>query len=144
MKLDAAASLRRALRHLQRMPTTIRVEQSMHRDHLLARPLPAGRTRARYLTDDLEGDREIVRREHPDRIRRMSIARLHANRPQTVHGPELSRRRDRSERRDAGVVAPLVHDEESIRGQRGEPYSLLGVVAERFSTNTGTSPSSTS
>ena len=64
-------------------------------------------------------------------------------RPCTFHRAFPTQTRSLSDRRDARVVAPLVHDEESIWRQRGEPSGFPASSQSGFSTNTGTSASST-
>ena len=74
------------------------------------------------LTEDLEGDREVVRSENPDRVDVLVwISPAEPDAVQTDGWAELLRACDLCEQFDARVVAPLVHDEHAIWGELHKP-----------------------
>src|SRR6185437_6682782 len=74
------------------------------------------------LTEDLEGDREVVRSENPDRVDVLVwISPAEPNAVQTDWWAELLRACDLCEQLDARVVAPLVHDEDAIGSELCKP-----------------------
>jgi hypothetical protein len=89
--------------------------------------------RRRQPAEHLERDRQIVRQVPPDRVgvaAEVAAAVAHAREP--AHASELTGGGDLAQRRDARVVAPLVHDEQPPGAGGGQALGGRGVVGERL------------
>ncbi len=82
---------------------------------------------------DVQGDRHVVRREHPEGGGfALGTAPLQALEGQAHRLAQFARARDLRHRLDAGVVAPFVHHEDQVAGGGGEGARARDVDVERL------------
>src|SRR3990170_693838 len=87
----------------------------------------------RDMPQDLERDRKVVRRKYPNGVDVGMRARpVESPGTETDDRPQFAGLRDISHRLDAGVIAPLIHDEQAAGQLRGQLPGFLGIGRHGF------------